>query len=67
MLNVIYTECHKYALFVEWHYAEYCFAECRSAECRSAECRGSLKMGSSSVHAKTFQPSLIFVGKTSWV
>jgi hypothetical protein len=32
MLNVVYVECLKYALY----------AECRYAECRYFECRGAL-------------------------
>ncbi len=36
MLNVIYAECHKYALYVKCRYAE-----CQYAECRYSECRGT--------------------------
>ncbi len=37
MLNVIYAECLKYALYAECRYAK-----CRYAECRYAECRGAV-------------------------
>jgi hypothetical protein len=37
MLNVIYAECHKYALFSECRYAECHYAECRYAECHGAD------------------------------
>jgi hypothetical protein len=36
MLNVIYAECHKKALYVERRYAECNYAQCPYAECRSA-------------------------------
>jgi len=36
MLNVIYAECHKKALYAECRYAECCYAECCYAECRGA-------------------------------
>jgi hypothetical protein len=36
MLNVIYAECRKYALYTEYYYAECHYAEYRHAECRGA-------------------------------
>jgi hypothetical protein len=36
MLNIIFVECHKQALYAECHYAE-----CRYAECHYTECRGA--------------------------
>ncbi len=41
MLNVIFTECHKWALYAERRYAECRYAECCYAECCYAECRGA--------------------------
>jgi hypothetical protein len=41
MLNVIFSECHKLALFAECHYAECRYSECRNAEGRYAKCRGA--------------------------
>ncbi len=38
MPSVVYTECHKLALYAECH-----CAECRYAECHYAECRGAAK------------------------
>jgi hypothetical protein len=32
MLSIIYSECQKYALNAEFHYAEYRYVECRYAE-----------------------------------
>jgi hypothetical protein len=34
MLNVVYAEFHKYALYAEYLYAECCYSECRYAENR---------------------------------
>jgi hypothetical protein len=45
MLNVIYAECLKYALYAECHYAE-----CRYTECRYADCRSALMQHSVSVN-----------------
>ncbi len=42
MLDVVYAECLKYALYAECHYAECSQAECHYAECRYAECHGAL-------------------------
>jgi hypothetical protein len=44
MLNVIYAECHKKALYAECGYAECRYAECRYAVslCRVSLCRVSL-------------------------
>ncbi len=36
LLNAIYAECLKYALYAQFHYAKFCHAECRYAECRGA-------------------------------
>jgi hypothetical protein len=36
MLNAICSECLKYAVDAQYHYAE-----CRYAECCHAECRGT--------------------------
>jgi len=38
MLNIMYAECHKLALYAECRYAE-----CHYAKCRYAECHGSIK------------------------
>jgi hypothetical protein len=48
MLNVVYAQFLKYALYAKCHYAEGHFAECRYAEghfaeCRLAECHGASK------------------------
>jgi len=37
MLNVIPTECHKQALYAEWHDAECRYAECHYAKCRRTD------------------------------
>ncbi len=31
MLNVVYPECLKYALYAQWHYADCRYAECHDA------------------------------------
>jgi len=37
MLSVVYAECHRLALYAEFHHAECCYAECRHAECGGAQ------------------------------
>ncbi len=32
MLCFIFAECCKYALYAEWHHAEFCYAESRGAK-----------------------------------
>ena len=54
MLNVIYAECLKDAIYAQCHFAECRYAECRYAECRYAECRGAL------------QSAIVFEGKGIW-
>jgi hypothetical protein len=41
MLNVVYAQCLKYALYAVRNYAECHYAECRYAECHYAECHNA--------------------------
>jgi hypothetical protein len=43
MMNVVYAQCLKYALYAECHFAECRYAEGHFAECRYAECHGASK------------------------
>jgi hypothetical protein len=45
MLNVIYAECHKGALYAECRYPECHYTECRYTEWRYAECRYAERHG----------------------
>ncbi len=41
MLNVVYADCCKYALYAECHYAAFHNAVRHYTECRYAECNGA--------------------------